>query len=218
MPEDIIAVFPLPNVVFFPRTRLPLHIFEPRYCEMVKQTLKNHQLIGMFVLESGWEQNYYGNPPVYPVGCAGEIVHATELEDGKYDIVLQGLYRARAIEEIQMNPYRKARVEILSEKISGPKQIIQRAQRNLITDFRKLCMESGNIDSSALDQLSDFSELVNNVAMLLPLELDVKLGLLCEENIVRRATMLEDILRKQLTMFSWIKQYSRLRPKEPDVN
>src|SRR5512145_2848155 len=109
MNEDVIAIFPLPNVVFFPKTILPLHIFEPRYCEMIRDTIKSRQLIGMFLLKDGWQEDYYGNPPIHSVGCAGEMIHIESLPEGKYDIVLRGLYRARPLEIVQEFPYRKAR-------------------------------------------------------------------------------------------------------------
>jgi len=218
MNEDTIAIFPLPNVVFFPHTRLPLHIFEPRYCEMVKQALANHQSIGMFVLEPGWEQDYYGNPEIYPVGCAGEIVQVEALENGKYNIVLQGLYRARAIEEVQHTPFRMARVEVLPEGLAGEKETLQQAGNNLLANFRKLCKESGSLDTGLIEGAGDPIEIVNNIAMHLPLDLQVKLELLLEDSLRSRASLLEKIISKQLAMFRWVKQYRRLRPSDPSVN
>ena len=69
-------IFPLPNVVLFPNVFLPLHIFEPRYREMVADALDGDRIIGMVLLRPGWEGDYEGRPPVYPIGCAGLITHA----------------------------------------------------------------------------------------------------------------------------------------------
>ena len=115
MEQDVIAVFPLPNVVFFPHTELPLHIFEPRYCEMINDTVQNQQWIGMFLLQPGWQDDYYGNPPIYPVGCAGEMIRCENLPEGKFNILLSGVARVRALETVQDYPYRKVRVQILPE-------------------------------------------------------------------------------------------------------
>ena len=74
-----IPVFPLPNVVLFPNVFLPLHIFEPRYRQMVDDALTGDRIIGMVLLRPGWEADYEGRPPVYPIGCAGVITHAERL-------------------------------------------------------------------------------------------------------------------------------------------
>src|SRR5690349_21911407 len=81
-----IPIFPLPNVVLFPNVFLPLHIFESRYREMVKDALASDRIIGMVLLQPGYEANYEGRPRVYPVGCAGVITHSEPLPDGRLHI------------------------------------------------------------------------------------------------------------------------------------
>jgi Lon protease-like protein len=90
---------------------LPLHIFEPRYRKMVADARGGHQLIGMVLLQPGWESRYYGRPPVFPVGCAGRIEQCEALPDGKYNIVLRGIARFSILEEHPGEPYRVAKVE-----------------------------------------------------------------------------------------------------------
>lgn len=107
----IVPVFPLPTVVFFPKTYLPLHVFEPRYREMISESLKGDRIIMMALLKEGWENNYYGNPEIYPVGCVGKIVKNQVLEDGRYNILLYGLVRARIKEPIFKKSYRQAWIE-----------------------------------------------------------------------------------------------------------
>ena len=97
--SDLLPLFPLPNVVLFPNVFLPLHIFEPRYREMVADALAGDRLIGMVLLRPGWEHDYEGRPPVYPIGCSGVITHVERLPDGRYNIVLRGLERFRIVEE-----------------------------------------------------------------------------------------------------------------------
>lgn len=105
-----IPLFPLPGVVLMPGTMLPLHIFEPRYRTMVADALAGDRTIGMAMLYPGWEAGG-DDPRIYAVGGAGEIVESEELEDGRYNILLEGRFRYRVIEETPANPYRIARVE-----------------------------------------------------------------------------------------------------------
>ncbi len=107
----IVPVFPLPTVVFFPKTYLPLHIFEPRYREMVRESLQGDRMIMMALLKEGWENNYYGNPEIYSIGCVGKIVKNQILDDGRYNILLYGLVRVRIKEPIYKKSYRQAWVE-----------------------------------------------------------------------------------------------------------
>src|SRR6185436_11269495 len=110
-----IPIFPLPNVVLFPNVFLPLHIFEPRYRQMVDEALKGDRIIGMVLLRPGWQSDYEGRPPVYPIGCSGVITHAERLPDGRYNIVLRGVERFRIVQEDVTLNYRRALVEPLSE-------------------------------------------------------------------------------------------------------
>ena len=110
-----IPIFPLPNVVLFPDVFLPLHIFEPRYRAMVKDALASDRIIGMVLLQPGFEANYEGRPRVYPVGCAGVITHSEPLPDGRFDIVLRGLEKFRMTGEDTSRPYRLAHIDAVPE-------------------------------------------------------------------------------------------------------
>src|SRR4029079_6084798 len=94
-----IPVFPLPNVVLFPHVCLPLHIFEPRYREMVSDALEGDRMIGMVLLRPGWEADYDGRPAIHAVGCEGLITHAERTADGRYNLVLRGLEKFRVQQE-----------------------------------------------------------------------------------------------------------------------
>ncbi len=120
---DLIPLFPLPNVVLFPQMPLPLHIFEPRYRKMVGDALGSHQTIGMTLLQPGWELDYEGRPPVYPVGCAGTIEQSEPLADGRYNILLRGLTRFRLLEERAGEPYRLGAVKALADAPGDAEQI-----------------------------------------------------------------------------------------------
>ena len=106
-----IPLFPLPNVVLFPGMPLPLHIFEPRYRQMVRDVADGEKMIGMLLLRPGWERDYAGRPPVFEVGCAGVLEQCEALADGRFNILLRGVSRFRILAEHEGEPYRLASVE-----------------------------------------------------------------------------------------------------------
>jgi Lon protease-like protein len=107
-----IPLFPLPGVVLLPGTLLPLHVFEPRYRQMVEDALAGDRTIGMAMLKPGAESDQ-GSSPVHAIGGAGEIIESEKLDDGRYNILLEGKYRYRILDETASSPYRVARVETL---------------------------------------------------------------------------------------------------------
>ncbi len=118
MLPSLLPIFPLPTVVLFPNVFLPLHIFEPRYRQMVGDALGGDRMIGMVLLQPGYEERYEATPPVYEVGCAGLMTHAERLPDGRYNIVLRGLERFRIVGEESSTTsvlYRRALIAPLPE-------------------------------------------------------------------------------------------------------
>jgi len=128
---DVIPIFPLPDVVLFPRMALPLHIFEPRYRTMVKDALEGAKVIGLALLRPGWEAEYEGRPPIYETACAGLVEKCEPLRDGRFDIALRGLARVRIIEELAGQPYRLARVEAITEAM-GESHALEEARRRVL--------------------------------------------------------------------------------------
>lgn len=110
-----VPLFPLPNVVLFPRAVLPLHIFEERYKRMTADVLAGHRQIAMALLNRGWEKDYYGRPAIDPVVCVGTILFHERLPDGRYNFLLQGHTRARVVRETGAEVYRQAELEPLME-------------------------------------------------------------------------------------------------------
>jgi Lon protease-like protein len=215
--QDIIAVFPLPNVVFFPGTDLPLHIFEPRYLEMVKDTVQNKQLIGMFLLQPGWENDYYGNPPLFPVGCAGELVDVQQAPEDRFNIVLRGLYRARALETVQELPYRKMRVEALPDIVPTDKKRVEKLKRELMQNFSTIAKHQKG-DWTSLEKLTDFSDIVNSVSSQLEMDIEQKMKLLEENDVFQRAQTVSQILKRQISLLDWTNRFAHLRPTDPNLN
>ena len=122
MHERRIPIFPLPEVVFFPETVLPLHVFEPRYRQMVADCLAGDRWLGVVMLRPGWEKDYQGRPPVHSVAGAGEVIQAEALADGRYNILLDGRARVRILEEDgpEGRLYRVARVQRLADRGPSP--------------------------------------------------------------------------------------------------
>jgi Lon protease-like protein len=130
--NGIARLFPLPNLVQFPHVVQPLHMFEPRYRRMTADALAGDHLLAMVLLRPGWEADYEGRPPIYPVACLGKIVADRRLEDGRYHLLLRGLSRVRILEELQDGrPYRSARVELLAEVPPGDAGVEQALRARL---------------------------------------------------------------------------------------
>lgn len=110
-----LPLFPLPDVALFPGLPLPLHVFEPRYRQMVADALDGDRMIGLVILRPGFEADYEGRPDVFPVGCAGRIEEIERRPDGGYDMRLRGISRFRIVEEFAGASYRMARVEPLED-------------------------------------------------------------------------------------------------------
>ncbi|MEM7136154.1 MAG: LON peptidase substrate-binding domain-containing protein [Myxococcota bacterium] len=119
---DRLPVFPLPRVVFFPGTALPLHLFEPRYRQMAEDCLEDGpKAMAVALLEPGWEQNYDGDPPINEIAGVGRIVGHQLRADGTHDLILHGLHRAR-LEELPSSevPYRLARATRIEDVGTAP--------------------------------------------------------------------------------------------------
>lgn len=110
LPERL-GLFPLPQTVLFPGTLLPLHVFEARYRRLVEDALDSGGWLAVPRLKPGFEPHYNGSPPVYEICGAGKIRHHAMLEDGRYNIILEGLHRVRLVSEIAASPYRVAHCE-----------------------------------------------------------------------------------------------------------
>lgn len=119
IPDDfdgVVRLFPLPNMVLFPHVVQALHIFEPRYCEMLSEALESDHLITMALLNSGWEHSYQGKPSLSSTVCIGRIISHTPTDDGRHNILLAGIRRASIVQEINNGTlFRQAEVKILED-------------------------------------------------------------------------------------------------------
>ena len=204
---EIIPIFPLPNVVLFPDTYLPLHIFEPRYREMVADVVGTGPracpgegaCIGMALFKQGWESRYYGNPPVFPLGCVGRMTHIESLEDGRSNLILQGLYRYTIEEEFFDARYRKAKITLMPNEPF--RAIDDGPTRSTLTALATRYLHSRKADKLCQlvsdDAMTD-SVLVNGLSSCLDLTPLEKQFLLEAESLFQQTRRLIDFLKFKL--------------------
>ncbi len=123
-----LPLFPLPGTVFFPNTLLPLHVFEPRYRQLTKFCIDNSWPMAVVLIEPGHEEGQTGDPPLAPMASIGHLIMREELDDGRFNIVLQGMARIRILEEQprQERPFRTARAQLVSDYLLPDKALLQR--------------------------------------------------------------------------------------------
>jgi hypothetical protein len=199
--SDLLPIFPLPNVVLFPNVFLPLHIFEPRYREMVADAVASDRMIGMVLLRPGWQSDYEGRPPVYPIGCSGVLTHVEQLADGRYNIVLRGMERFRVLDEDHGRSYRRARTEVLPERTLHEED--RRAIRAERAKLESLLVPAGERawtqDPKMPSGMAD-EDLVNALAQYLDLEPLEKQALLEQHTLRARVESLVELLEMKVLM------------------
>jgi Lon protease-like protein len=199
--SDLLPLFPLPNVVLFPNVFLPLHIFEPRYREMVADAVASDRMIGMVLLRPGWERDYEGRPPIYSVGCSGVVTHAERLADGRYNLVLRGLDRFRIIEESHDRSYRRALIEPLQEQPpTADDRAVTRRQRTTLESMLAPAVENAGGGDSAMPSTMSDEDLVNALAQYLDFEPLEKQALLEKPSLRLRAESLVELLEMKVLM------------------
>jgi Lon protease-like protein len=187
-----IPIFPLAGAILFPRAQLPLHIFEPRYREMVRDAIEGAGQIGM-IQPLNFDDD---NPPLYKVGCVGDLVGVEELDDGRFNIVLLGTNRFRLIRETEIDAaYRCAEVDIeaLDDSEPPPLPLLQRAE--VERDAQRLGDALGlAVDWAAVGRLDD-EMLVNAIAQVAPFDIGAKQALLEQPTLAGRADLLVQLMQ-----------------------
>jgi Lon protease-like protein len=194
---SIVPIFPLPNVVLFPGVPLPLHIFEPRYRDMVHDASAGHEIIGMSLLRGDWQRDYEGHPTIFEIGCAGRIVNLERLPDGRFNIVLHGVREFSIQRQIYDKSYRQAEVTWRSGELdilAGP---LRAALIHALSRFLAADTESPAHRLLQDPSLTD-AMLVNFFAYALELDPLEKQGLLESSPLASRAQRLQDVLEFRL--------------------
>jgi Lon protease-like protein len=194
---EIIPLFPLPNVVFFPRMPLPLHVFEPRYRALVRDAARGARLVGMAVLRGDWQRDYEGRPPIFATGTVGEMTHVEELPDGRFNIVLRGLREYTIVRELERTAYREAVVTWRPPDVeplpAGTRDAIGRLVRRYLAARGKEVGEQELLRGSVDDET-----FVNFLAQHLDVEPLERQAMLEAATLAERARRLADVLEFRL--------------------
>ncbi len=189
-----LPLFPLPNVVLFPRTHLPLHVFEPRYRAMMDHAMEGDRRLGICHLREGYESEYFGSPAVFRIMTAARILYADKLDDGRWNILVEGIERVELKEELAPDPFRVGRVEPIAEEIPAN-------ERETTNEWMRRVAEAAE---TIADHLTNgkrvLSNLVNThqhpavvgdiVASALVMESYARQSILEEPNILRRLRLI----------------------------
>jgi Lon protease-like protein len=169
---------------------MPLHVFEPRYRKMVEDAMAGAKVIGMALLQPGWEPQYLGRPPIYRIGCAGRIEQCEPVENGRYNILLRGISRFRVVEEQEGEPYRLAAVEPLPDG-AGDQASLEDLRRQVLA---ALARSSDGPESLVLQDELPAELFVNALCQSLKLTPVERQSLLDCDTVISRCSRLLEIL------------------------
>ena len=198
--EDLpttVPVFPLSNFIIFPKTSVPLNIFEPRYIEMVNDSMKSNKLIGMIQPKSVSNEKTL-IPPLHKIGCLGKITSFKEMDDGRYLIDLKGIIRFKILKEKENNKsYRNCEVNFddYLNDLSEKKENLKFSDLELIfKDLKQLFEKRGFIINWKALEKQSLDEIINALAMASPFNLEEKQVLLEAINLDLRKNKIAEIL------------------------
>ena len=196
-----ISVFPLSNAIFFPRTILPLNIFEDRYLQLVSDCMKGNRMFGMVQPRNSASMS----PEVYSVGCSGKIISFNETTDKRFIITLLGLTRFKIKKELQKEKlYRSFEVEyseFLDDLQIKKYETFSSEKKNLLNKIQ-VFFEKINypVKYSELTKL-DLDELISNVSMISPFSIEEKQKLIETKNIYNKIKVLNEVINFNLLSF-----------------
>ena len=203
LPSDFagqVRLFPLPELVVFPHAMQPLHIFEPRYCEMLVSALQSDRLIAMATLATGMTSFLTARPALEPIVCICKIVSHAELENGTHNVLLVGAKRATLVREIESGlAFRTAEIEVKPDvdfTNDAQKRLLLRA--SLLDAFAEVIPKSANIQQNLHDLMAGqmgLGPITDIISFTLGMSSEVKLKLLAEANVDRRASLLIRVLK-----------------------
>lgn len=188
-----LSIFPLGRAILFPRMQLPLHIFEPRYRALINDATARDQRIGMIQPRAAGEP-----PPLFQIGCIGRIADIQALDDGRFNIVLDGESRFRIVRELEVaTPFRQVQALPMTEEEDDPGILTSTERAALEMESRRFADHLGySIDWDAIGRLDD-ETLVNAIAQVSPFDIASKQALLEADLLSERSEMLVQLMQFQ---------------------
>ena len=194
--SGLARVFPLPNLVMFPHVMQALHIFEPRYKAMLEEAIEDDRLIALGVLAPGWEQHYEGRPTLRSTACLCRVATHQRTAEGTYNVLLLGVRRLRLVRELPPKKiFRVVEAELLDDQLPDdvPAEAAGEIQQRLLAAFKRAMPKIPDAYEQ-LDQLLGtqitLGMLADIVSYTLDLDLEWKMRLLAECDVLKRAALL----------------------------
>jgi len=189
-----LSIFPIGGALLFPRMQLPLHIFEPRYRALISDAMARDRRIGMIQPKPPTTQAEVEAPQLFDMGCVGKIAHVEAMDDGRYNIVLEGLSRFRIVRELDVTtPFRQVEAQLEEAFDDTALAGVQRA--DLEGESRRFAEAQGYaVDWEAVGRLDD-EALVNGIAQIAPFDTAAKQALLEAPTLAMRADLIVQLMR-----------------------
>lgn len=199
--RGVVPLFPLPSLVLLPDTVVPLRIFEDRYRAMAKDVVASDRLIGLALLKPGWETQYEGNPPIHEHLCIGHVVSHEVKTDGRYEMWLYGLFRAVVEEEVEGQPYRRAKVRVVEDVVndSDREALDERLHKvlDMIPGYRGLVGHIRRVAHDVRGGGAGPGRIADATAEAARLDADERYKVLAEADVLRRFDLLISLLEKR---------------------
>lgn len=184
-----LSIFPLTGALLFPGLQLPLHIFEPRYRAMISDSLARDRRIAMIQ-----PQGQYDGAPLFQIGCVGKIGEVEAMEDGRYNVILEGLSRFRLLRELDVTtPFRQVEGELIEDDAGASLSAVERA--SFEREARRFAEAQGySVDWDSVGRLDDVS-LINGVSQIAPFDAAAKQALLEADSLAARCELLVQLMQ-----------------------
>jgi len=184
-----LSIFPLTGALLFPGLQLPLHIFEPRYRAMISDSLVRDRRIAMIQ-----PQGQYDGAPLFQIGCVGKIGEVEAMEDGRYNVILEGISRFRMLRELDVTtPFRQIEAELIEDDAGASLSAVERA--SFEREARRFAEAQGySVDWDSVGRLDDVS-LINGVSQIAPFDAAAKQALLEADSLTARCELLVQLMQ-----------------------
>ncbi|HJS75681.1 MAG TPA: LON peptidase substrate-binding domain-containing protein [Vicinamibacteria bacterium] len=218
-----VPIFPLPETVLFPSVALPLHLFEPRYLQMAEDVLEGDELVVIVLLRPGWQEDYYGSPPVHEIATLGKVTSHRRLPDGRFHIILEGLERVRlhpgeGDERLAGKLYRVRAISGAPESRVPAGVSTAEISTRLRSLFRELEESTGKARGTMPGDELGFEALVNRISSLVDVPPAVKQRLLEQDDLRARAAALEGHVEEALGFWRTLARFRTHQPRDPSHN